>query len=158
MSGVNAHAVVVAVPDVAPPAAASAMSPLIWRRQSVGMPWPVPSGHSLLSTAAAHPTAGGAAAFSMRLGSHPGLAFLEDHRVQGAGIFPAAGFCEAAGAAAMALMGRSSGWNGGPAVLGAVVAAPLLLPDVEHGAVASAIIEIDVHIGRCKISSEGTVQ
>ena len=95
----------------------------------------------------------------MRLINHPGLGFLVDHRIHGTGIFPAAGFAEAAGAAVRALLGRGGSGDCSPAVLGAIVAAPLQLPSFGKGIVAGggAVIAIDLQLGRCRISSEGVI-
>lgn len=123
------------------------------------MPWPIPAGHPLLSSAALGSQSGskGTALFSMRLNNHPGLAFLVDHRVQGTGVFPAAGFAEAAGAASLALMGRGSSSGSSPTVLGATIAAPLQVNGSVSDTItaAGAMVEVDLTSGRCQIFSQG---
>ena len=153
MSGVNAHAVLECRPNDG--SAASPM-PVLWRRKAFGMPWPVPSGHPLLYTAAAvrHGSAEGLARFSMRL-DRPCVAFLGDHTVHGAALLPAAAMCEAASAAAAALL-RSTSRR--VAVLAATIGAPFRLPPSssgEDGTHAEAHLDVDVRAGGCKLASAG---
>jgi len=153
MSGVNAHAVLECPVDdgvAAPP------TPLLWRRKAFGMPWPVPSGHPLLHTAAAMRYGGseGLTRFSMRL-DKPCVAFLTDHTVHGATLLPAAAMCEASAAAAMALLAST---RRRVVLLAATIVAPLRLPAASVGEASppgEALLHVDVRAGSCKLASAG---
>ena len=149
MSGVNAH-VVLACPIAC--SAAVPAGPMLWRRKALGSPVPIPCGHPLLYSAAATET-GNRAVFSMRL-DVPGLAFLGDHRVQGAELLPGAAMCEAASAAAWALLTSS---NRRAAVLAATFVTPLRLlpPSGQCDDRGEALLEMDGHVGGFKLLSTG---
>ena len=153
MSGVNAHAVLDCPVD---DAHASPPTPLLWRRRAFGMPWPVPSGHLLLYTAAAmqHSGSEGLARFTVRL-DRPCVAFLRDHTVHSAALLPAAAMCEAASAAGGALLRAT---RRRVAVLAATIAAPLRLPAAsvgDAGIPGEAHLNVDVRAGTCKLASAG---
>lgn len=147
MSGVNAHAVVRAAPSPDGP-----LSP--WSTP-VAPPWRRGMRCFVEVLVPLHPLLGAAAratqqlAFSVPLGRPP-LAFLWDHRVNGAAIMPGAGYLELAAAAASTLT-RLDG--AAVAVVGAAITAPLVLPAAADAAAVVVAAEVGLVTGELAISS-----
>jgi hypothetical protein len=171
--GTNAHVVTstalgpAAWRRAAAPAAATAPTPPAWHR---ARHWVTPPAHLLIAAAAALPAASPSrvALFSAWLGA-PQLAYVWQHRVAGAALFPGAGFMEMAGAAVRAALDPSSagvgagGWAGGGGngagglgvtIEGVTIAAPLVLPAQRPGAPAPVLqCAVGLADGALRISS-----
>ena len=142
MSGVNAHAIL-APPAAVGAAAAAPAAPLAWQRGLRCLVEALVPLHPLLATAV---KAKQSLAFRLPL-SRPALAFLWDHKVQGAPIMPGAAYLEMAAAAGRTLLRLPE-----PAVAltAAAIAAPLRLPSTKHA--DSVVVSAEVVLATGEIS------
>ena len=132
MSGVNAHALLSAAPAASLAAGADAATAssaaITWQRTQF---WPSPLPHPVLLAATAR-LAGSAARLVECVAdlAAPGLAWMQDHAVQGRALLPGAAMFEMAAAAATACLPLEGGAGAGtlPALSGLSIMVPCVLP------------------------------
>ena len=144
MSGVNAHAIIRQAQQEG--SAAPAVPRLCWQRVHMEA---VALLHPLLGAAASLPKQG-VLRLALALGTRPSLAFMWDHRVQGAAIMPGAAYCEAALAAGHVLR---RGAASAVALAAAAIAAPLMLPPASEAATTLLAVEVAPSSGQISIRS-----
>jgi len=120
MSGVNAHALLSAAEAPIGPAAASLA--LLWQQQRY---WPLPQQHRLLQLPRL--AAASQVRFAAAVGSGAALGYLNDHRVGGRPLLPAAAMLEMAGAAGASLAEAATSALAS-AVASAAFISPCMLP------------------------------
>lgn len=139
MSGVNAHALLMAASD--PTASEPSAFASSWVRERC---WPTCTHHPMLLSAKADTLA-----VECYLDwSAPSMAWARDHHVWGRCLVPGAAMFEMAGAAAAACHSAGGDWR----LQGIAILEPLVLPDVKAGSALSSMwVRCAVDIGRGSI-------
>jgi NADPH:quinone reductase-like Zn-dependent oxidoreductase/3-oxoacyl-(acyl-carrier-protein) synthase/acyl carrier protein len=159
MSGVNAHAIIAAVPEEVQQQYNTInaednninSSILQWKRSMRCFAEILIAVHPFLRTA----VAAGKQVMTCKVPlSRPCLGFLWDHQVNGAAIMPGAAYLETAAAATSTLAKVA---QPPAAVVGAAILAPLMLPELpeKSGAAVVMTVEMNVASGSVAISSSG---
>ena len=150
MSGVNAHALLSAA-DLALQQQGISASTLVLQRSSF---WPAPLGHPLMHAAAVSGGPGTArrADCSVDL-SAPSLSWLQDHRVQGHALLPAAAMFELAAAGVVACLTNASALAGERGLQALAIQAPCMLPSPDARTSPASLLQcsIDSHSGALEV-------